>query len=648
MRKELDTAGQPSVNEGAMDLRVEVRVRAEGSAPDTTNQKAPPLDKVSEPMLRLIVLSFVMILAGWYTALHIGKGWVPADDGTLAQSALRVLHGQLPHKDFGEIYTGGLSFIHALAFRAFGVNLMSLRLCVFIFFLAWLPAVYFIAGRFVSPISAGLITLLAVSWSYPNYPAAMPSWYNLFFATFGAAALLRYLDVRKHRWLFIAGVCGGASLVIKVIGAYYVAGAFLFFAFLEQSESGDVEERGGCWWYRAFSVSSLLLFLAVILQLLRGKLASAELFHFFLPSAAIATLLFCGEREVGSSTASRFKMISGLLIPFVAGICSAITIFLVPYAWAGGVAELLRGITSSAVSRISGLGVVRPVGVSELIWLLPVIGILVAAMFWDKFQSSVVGATLLVGAGIIVFRATQTFDIVLRIWHTVAVLTPVAVVCGAFLIWSRRNGTREQKLQRQQVGLLISLAATCSLVQFPFSAAIYLSYMVPLTLLAIVAIVSTGKTQPGTLALTSVAAFYFAFAIVNLVPLYIYEITWTVGSMHTMNSPRAGGLKIEEAVFFDDLSRFLQEHSPHRLMFAGNDCPELYFLAGLENVAHDDGGESSDEILKVIGRDDLDVVVINDAPFFPGAAIRPDVKGEVAKRFPYTTRFGIFQIFWKR
>jgi hypothetical protein len=83
-------------------------------------------------------------------------------------------------------------------------------------------------------------------------------------------------------------------------------------------------------------------------------------------------------------------------------------------------------------------------------------------------------------------------------------------------------------------------------------------------------------------------------------------------------------------------------------VFAGNDCPELYFLPGLTNVAHDDGGANSDEILKVIQRDDLNLVVVNDAPFFPGAGWRPEVKAEVAKRFPHTTRFGIFQIFWKQ
>lgn len=640
-----ETIVQKSIKEPMSNLNVEVRVHEE-----TTVDSRPLFrgcSQIDEQRLRVVVLAVVMAIAGVYTALHIGKGWVPADDGTLSQSALRVMHGQLPHRDFGEIYSGGLSFIHALAFRVFGVNLMSMRYCVFLFFLAWLPAVYYIALRFVSPVSAGFITLLAVSWSYPNYPAAMPSWYNLFFATFGAAALLRYLDVRTRRWLFVAGVCGGASILIKIIGAYYIAGAFLFFAFLEQSESDDTRSTGNSWPYRAFSVGSLVLFLGVVLQLIHTKLAPAELFHFFLPSASIVMLLIFGERDVNAGAVQRFKTMFRLLTPFLCGLASVMTLFLTPYALAGGVSQWFAGVFSSATSRIVGLGVVRPVAVSELIWLLPVVAIVAAAMFWDKFQSKLIGGTLLLGAAVIVFRATQTFPIALGIWHSVALITPVAVVLGAWLVGARRK-RGQTKLQRQQVVLLISLAATCTLVQFPFSAAIYLSYAVPITLLAIVAIVATGKTQPGTFALAAVAAFYLIFAVVILVPLYIYEITWTIGPMHTMHAPRAGGLKIEEAVFFDDLARFLQEHSPNGLMFAGNDCPELYFLSGLTNVGQNDGGETSDAMLRVIDRDDLNLVVINDAPFFPGAKFTPEAKAEVEKRFPHTTRFGIFQIFWKK
>jgi len=612
----------------------------------------PKAQKNETWLMQAGVLAVVLLLAGTYTVFHIGKGWVPADDGTLSQSAVRVLQGQLPHRDFGEIYTGGLSFIHALAFRMWGVNLMSLRICVFLFFLAWLPAVYYIALRFTSAIGAGAITLLAVSWSYPNYPAAMPSWYNLFFATFGAAALLRYLEVRTRRWLFIAGVCGGASILIKVIGAYYIAGVLLFLTFLEQSESAEHEIENSSpqhnWPFRLFTAGALLIFLATLIRVLHARLGKSEIYHFVLPSAALVGLILLGEWNLRARTAQRFKSIFCSLIPFLSGIAVPIIIFLIPYARSGGVWNFLFGVTSSAVARSSDLGVVRPTGVEKLFYILPLIGVLVAAMYWDKFQGKAVGAALGLGATVIALKAYQTGDMVDGIWFSAALLTPAVVLLGALLVWLRRKDGARTKLGRQQVVLLIALAGTCTLVQFPFAAPIYLSYAVPLTLLALLAIVSAGKTQPGTYALAAVVGLYMAIGVLCLVPHYIYEITWLIGDVQTMHEPRGGGLKIEEAVYFDELSRFLREHSPNGLMFAGNDCPELYFLSGLKNVSRDDSGAAPQEILKVIESDNLNLVVINDAPFFPGAVMHPEVRAEVMKRFPHSTRFGIFQVFWKQ
>ncbi len=195
MKKEMENASAKSGMRIDPPLSVEIRVHEQGTEPveATSNGEVAVLTAAPWWLNQVTVLAVVLAIAGIYAGFHISRGWAPSDDGALSQSALRVMQGQLPHCDFAEIYTGGLSFIHALAFRAFGVNLMALRICVFLFFLAWLPAVYYIALRFTSAIAAGGITLLAVAWSYPNYPAAMPSWYNLFFATFGAAALLRYL-----------------------------------------------------------------------------------------------------------------------------------------------------------------------------------------------------------------------------------------------------------------------------------------------------------------------------------------------------------------------------------------------------------------------------------------------------------------------
>ncbi|MFZ3266713.1 MAG: hypothetical protein WA172_22100 [Terriglobales bacterium] len=633
-------------------LTVEVRVREVGQEVPASSGREGVFLARDDRFVRWLVLGAVWIIAGVYVGFHLGSGWVPADDGTLAQSALRVLQGQLPHRDFAEIYTGGLSMIHALAFRVLGVNLMSLRICVFLFFLAWMPAVYYIALRFTSAVGAGVVTLLAVSWSFPNYPAAMPSWYNLFFATFGAAALLRYLEVKTRRWLFVAGVCGGVSIAIKVIGAYFVAGALLFLAFLEQGENTGKGTEKNSWGYRAFSVSALSVFLGTVIYVLRTRFTLAELYHFVLPSAVVVALVLLGERKVSAATADRFRALARLVTPFGLGILSSLAIFLVPYAISEALDNFLSGMKSSIVGHVADLAVIRPAPPQYIVFVLPLVGILAAAMFWDKFQGKVVGAAVGLGAIVIAARATQSMRILSGVWFSAVMLTPVVVVLGAaaVVLAARSHGERTKvertKLERQQVMLLTSLAATCSLVQYPFAAPIYLCYTLPLTLLALVAIVATRKTQRGTYVLASVAGLYMAFGVVTLVPMQVAELTHQVGHMDKLQLPR-GGVRIENARFFEDLIHFLQQHSPNGVMYAGTDCPELYFLSGLRNVTRDDGGAKADEVLRALQSNDVKVVVINEAPFFPAGRMNTEVRAEVQRKFPSHSQAGIFQVFWR-
>jgi len=336
----------------------EVRVReADSDKPVTTAwEDRQAMFSRNDSLARLLVLCLVMVIAGTYVGVRVNQSWIAVDDGILAQSAVRVLQGQLPHSDFVEIYTGGLSFIHAAAFRVFGVNLLSLRICVFLFFLTWVPALYYIALRFTPPVTAGMVALLAIAWSFPNYEAAMPSWYNLFFATFGAAALLRYLDVRRARWLFVAGLCGGVSILIKVIGAYYIAGVLLFLSFLEQSDEQNDERTDhesaktgkSAIPYRVFSASALVLFLATVIYVIHTRLGSGELYHFVLPAAVLVALILLEERNAReAASGERFSGLLKLVIPFVCGVLSPVIAFLVPYARSGAVGQFLSGVTSS-------------------------------------------------------------------------------------------------------------------------------------------------------------------------------------------------------------------------------------------------------------------------------------------------------------
>ena len=629
-------------------LRVEVRME-EVKADDQSALSACARAGLAIPKwrLRALVLFAVLAIAGTYVGFRVNRSWVPADDGTVAQSALRVFEGQLPHRDFAEVYTGGLSFLHAAAFRLFGVSLFSLRICVFLFFLAWIPAFYYAALRFTAPLAAGAVTLLAVAWSFPNYPSAMPSWYNLFFATFGAAALLRYLEVRRRRWLFVAGVCGGISILTKVTGAYYIAGVLLFLAFLEQSEEEPEEAARAGWGYRAFSAGAMLAFLNLLIHVLRQRLATAEFYHFFVPSAVLVGLILWGERKVGAGSGKRFAALLRLVIPFACGVLSPIVIFLTPYALSGSLGTFVSGLISSSIARAVGLAIIHPPPVQYVVFVLPLAGLLALAMYWDKFQGRVVGAAVGLLAAVIVGLAMRSMDILSGVWFSVVMLAPVLVALGAVAALALQTKGAAKKLDRQRVVLLVSLVATCCLVQYPFAAPVYLCYVLPLTLLALLAIVTTTGKHRGTYVMSSLVGLYLVFGVVTLIPMHLAELTHVIGHMDELQLPR-GGVQIEGAYFFEDLAHFLQEHSPNGLMYAGNDCPELYFLSGLKNVTRDDTGAPADEVLKALEANDVKVVVINEGPFFPGAQMNPAVRAEVMRKFPENRSVGIFHIFWRQ
>jgi hypothetical protein len=626
-------------------LSVEVTFReADSDKPATTAWEA--MFSRNDALARLLVLCLVMIIAGTYVGVRVGQSWIAVDDGTLAQSAVRVLQGQLPHSDFVEVYTGGLSFIHAAAFRVFGVNLLSLRICVFLFFLAWVPAVYSIALRFTPPLTAGMVALLAIAWSFPNYEAAMPSWYNLFFATFGAAALLHYLEVRTRRWLFIAGLCGGISILIKVIGFYYIAGVLLFLAFLEQSDNEQPGTEKKSWGYRVFTAGALLAFLSTLIYMLHRRLAAGEFYHFLLPSLAVVGMILLGERKAGAGTGERFAALLRLLIPFIGGAVIPIVIFLIPYALAGSVGGFFSGVTSSAIAHAIDLAVARPVSPEHIVALLPLVAFLAAGMYWKQFQGRVVGAAVALLAVVVVVRATRSAVVYSGVWSSVAMLTPVVVVAGVASILALRSRDGVSKLQRERLVLLVALAATCTLVQYPFPVPIYLCYALPLTVLALVAIVTTVRKQRGTYVLASLVGLYLTFAVVSMIPRHIAEYSHAIGRRDVLRVPR-GGLQIEDEPFFEALTIFLQQHAPNGLMYAGNDCPELYFLTGLKNVTRDDYGAPPEEALRALQSNDIEVVVIFESPYFPSAQTSPEVRAEVMKRFPHTTRFEIFQVFWR-
>jgi hypothetical protein len=599
------------------------------------------------------MLLAVLALSAAYLAWHLDRGWIPNDDGSLAHAAERMLQGELPHRDFDDIYTGGLAALNALAFRILGTTLLTLRLVLFGAFLAWVPAVFAIARRFVAPLAAGAVTLLAVVWSLPNYPAAMPSWYNLFLATFGVLALLKHLEDGRQRWLVIAGVMGGLSFLVKVIGLYYVAGVLLFLVFQAQEqgrvERGRARQRAIAY---AMLMSGALLLLVAALVALVHQLRAAEVVHFVVPATMIAGLLVRGEWSWTDGTnMMRFQRLMRLVVPFLLGVALPIALFLVPYVRAHAVGDFINGVFILPTKRL---------GVTELhlppIWtaldLLP----LAVLAFHARRQLTRRETTLLIAALALLLVASRfVLWAYLGVWSSARNLVPALVVTGVMVLARHRAADEDAPLLRGRTMLLLSVTAMCSLVQFPFATPLYFLYVAPLVVLSALALVR--YLRPASTAVPAgVTAFYLAFALwlVNTSSLYgmgtLYRPYYPVARL----TPGRGGLEVGriQSIVYNYAVSLLIEHARGGYTWASPDCPEIYFLSGLRNPTRtlfeffDERAGHTERVLRALEAHGVTAIVLNATPgFSPG--ISEELADALEQRYPEGERVGNFLVRWQ-
>jgi len=629
----------------------------------TTIDKQGMRSQLAQPSLRgRFLFALVFALSALYMAHELKRGWVPWDEGTLAESAERVLHGELPHRDYHEGYTGGLSYLNAAAFHVFGTNLVSMRYMLFLFFLAWVPAVYYAASRFVSAPVAGAVTLLAVAWGPPNYAAAMPSWYNLFFATFGLAALLRYIEVQTGRWLLVAGLCGGVSLLFKLPGLYFVAGALLFLLFREQmAPSATAPDRRESLWYRGFLLTTVLLYEALLFELLRKAANIATYLYFWVPELAIGGAVIWYEYYAARNRAYRFHRLLREVVLFGAGLAFPIAVFSVPYLLTGNIAPLVRD-----VYVVSGRMIMYVNMKPHVQWFIEgnvanllLIGVVLltrsktAPKLWEVILLGVPMALLIPLA---LFLAHQTRVFYQLVWSTIWVLAPFVVVLGVGLLvrWSMLN--RLEFVQRQRLFITLSVTAGCSLIQFPFTYTTYFCYIAPLVLLSATAVVSL-MDQPPRLAVSGMMCFCFLYAVFELTPGFIdhlgFEYAPDIQTVR-LSLPRGGGLLVSAATAraYEELDRLIHQHARGEYILAKPDSPEVYFLSGFHDPtgiffdSYEDNSGRTQRALEAIQRHNINLVVLNHHRSF-ATPIADDLMTALEREFPNRADTGDFEVRWK-
>ena len=147
------------------------------------------------------------------------------DEGLALVGGMRVLHGDVPMRDFWAIYPPGQAYMLAALFGVFGENVMVERVYDTLVRILLALTIYLVA-RGVAVVALGARPLpggsgpsaAATFYGYAVYPALLFS--------FGALLLsFRYLDAGKRGWLAACRRLLGVTAFFRIDLGFYAAAA---------------------------------------------------------------------------------------------------------------------------------------------------------------------------------------------------------------------------------------------------------------------------------------------------------------------------------------------------------------------------------------------------------------------------------------
>jgi hypothetical protein len=337
--------------------------------------------------------------------------------------------------------------------------------------------------------------------------------------------------------------------------------------------------------------------------------------------------------------------------PFVAGAAIVVAAFVFWFWQQHALEELVRGVfvlpqrrlteASATPPAIGALGLAVPYGLIVLAGLRR--GVprerLVAMVL-----AGLLGIVLLMGFHPRVYQAT---------WAVARAMPILAVVAGLWIVTQRRASAGEEPQSgHAHVFLLVTMAAMIALVQFPYATPIYFCYSAPMTVLALSAIVSAQPFAPRRIHV-AMAAFFFVFAIVFLNRSY----GWNLGVAYLPYEPTSrlemarGGLLVpdDDKRTYEELVRLIDQHAAGGTVFAGPDCPEVYFLSGSPNPSRaffeflSPVREDKEWMTKLLTNSPIRAAVVNTAPLF-SPPLDPGALMVLEQRFPNAVRVGRFLV----
>jgi hypothetical protein len=482
----------------------------------------------------------------------------------------------------------------------------------------------------------------------------MPSWYNLFLATFAVLALTHWIERGGAVGLVLAGACGGLSLLMKLSGLFLLAAVGLFLLDASRPENVRKEKATGGSAVRVGITLSLGLFVVLLWKSVapRGNLG---ILYFVLPVALLAIGLAVREWAAPAvENAARLRSLARVGIPFIAGAAAMLAPFALYLTAVGGLDDTVRAVFVTSFRRLDVAGMQPP----RAHWLAAVVPLFLLLRPRSDHRSPAWRLRSLVAAGLlsgVLVLGSITFFPQQMVVYSLRCLAPLlGLVTGAVLaVDAARLGWTPAA--RHLVILLGTVAVLHSLIQFPFAGPNYFYYVAPLVFLAAAGLVrAEGRTPPGLQ--IAVCIFYTAFAVLEVMPGSQAGLPFRPGKRSapvSVDLPRVGLLVAPaQAQLYESLIPFLREKARGGPIWAGPEAPQIYFLGGFRNTTrafysfYEPGSRPESGLLERLVREGIGLAVINTRPAF-SPPLPAELLDSLEARYPFASSYGPFVVRWR-
>lgn len=248
----------------------------------------------------LFVLLFGLSLAGYkYNSTYLIYDWALADIGQTYMSALHLLEGQVPYRDFPYQWGPYSLYLTAYILKLFGIKISSIKLAMTLVVIATTGVTYLLGREFLPRFHAFFAALIIHIIFIQN---TLVPYANIFVVPVGLTALLlivKYRQKRKEYFVLLAGFLCGIALGLKFsAGSFVCVGIVVgLMAIGEQhGESGDEPRRK----VTAFNVRTIMP-VALILGLIVLISQHLSMKYFFLFILPVVIACFAAARLQGRS-----------------------------------------------------------------------------------------------------------------------------------------------------------------------------------------------------------------------------------------------------------------------------------------------------------------------------------------------------------